>query len=488
MMKTARLLILFALSLLLLTPAVPAPQSAWETSFERQTNERQPPDKVLPAIGVKPGLVIGEVGPGRGRYTVFLARAVGESGKIYAEDINADGLDYLRRRCQGEGIRNVETILGRVDDPLFPPASLDMAFMVLTYHHLAKPVDLLQNLARSLKPGATIVIIDPDPERDADRGGHESTSLEKMRREAYRAGLQVVRIETFLERDNIFILQARGAGERADPSAALTAKPALLPFPAGSKERAAVIDEYLRNVENLADRFVPFVHRNASDEAMPYRLFTPGGLVPGRKYPLVVFLHGAGGSGTDNLKQLQGANVFGGLVWALPENQRRHPCFIVAPQTNVNWPCVIIEEGQRPRLCPGQRLGDGARLALEIVDKLLAELPIDRSRIYVTGQSMGGAGVWHMIARRPGFFAAAVPVCGLPDFADVQAMTKIPIWNFNGERDPIEPAERQRRWMAEIVKAGGEPIYTEYAGVEHDSFRWAYTEPALVEWLFGMRH
>jgi hypothetical protein len=66
-------------------------------------------------------------------------------------------------------------------------------------------------------------------------------------------------------------------------------------------------------------------------------------------------------------------------------------------------------------------------------------------------------------------------------------MKGIPIWNFNGELDPIEPAAQQRRWIGEIVKAGGHPIYTEYPGVEHNSFLWAYTEPALVEWLFA-RH
>ncbi|MCJ7586724.1 MAG: S41 family peptidase [Candidatus Aminicenantes bacterium] len=273
--------------------------------------------------------------------------------------------------------------------------------------------------------------------------------------------------------------------EKTSGIQSVAAKPAILPFPPQSKERTALIDEYMKKAPALADRFAPFVYKNPNGEAMPYRLFTPDGAVAGQKYPLVVFLHGAGWSGTDNVKQLQGANIFGGLAWTLPENQRRHPCFVVAPQSNVNWPCVIIQEGKRPELCPGQRLGEGARLAFEIIDKLVAELPVDPSRIYVTGHSMGGAGVWHMIARRPGFFAAAVPICGLPDFADARAMTSIPIWNFIGDLDPIEPVERQRRWIGEIVKAGGDPIYTEYAGVEHDSFMWAYTEPALVEWLFA---
>lgn len=204
---------LFALPVFLLQVAFPASQVTGETCFERQTNERQPPGKVLPAIGVKPGMVIGEVGAGRGRYTVYLARGVGETGKIYANDINPKSLEYLRLRCQNEGLHNVETVLGEVDDPLFPKGALDMAFMVLTYHHLAKPVGLLKNLIRSLKPGAQIVIIDPDPVRDGDRGGRESTSVEKIRSDAARAGLRLMRIETFLEKDNIFILRVKPAGE-----------------------------------------------------------------------------------------------------------------------------------------------------------------------------------------------------------------------------------------------------------------------------------
>lgn len=158
---------------------------------------------------------------------------------------------------------------------------------------------------------------------------------------------------------------------------------------------------------------------------------------------------------------------------------------MVAPQSNVNWPCVILEEGKRPQLCPG--LGSGARQAFEIIDKLVAELPIDRTRIYVTGHSMGGAGTWHMIAQRPHFFAAATPVCGLPDFATAAAIKDVPLWNFHGNADEIEPVATSRRMIQAILDAGGLPLNTEYPGVGHNVFLWAYTEPALVNWLFAQR-
>jgi len=177
---------------------------------ENGINERQPPAKVMDAIGLKAGMVIGEVGAGRGRYTVHLAVRVGPTGRVYANDINADGLTAVRDRCVREKLTNVETILGRVDDPLFPKDALDLAFMVLTYHHLARPVDLLKNLISSLKPGATVVVIDPDPVKDADRGGSESTSREKIEREAAAAGYEIAGVETFLPRDNLFILKVKG--------------------------------------------------------------------------------------------------------------------------------------------------------------------------------------------------------------------------------------------------------------------------------------
>lgn len=187
------------------------PQTSLEERGERYTNERQPPDKIMAAIGVKAGMIIGEVGAGQGRFTVHLARKVGESGKIYANDINESSLAHLRDRCQRLGLNNVEIIHGKVEDPLFPKDTLDMAFMILTYHHLAEPVALLKNLVPSLKLGATVVVVDPDPEKDRDRWGRESTSEEKITKEAGEAGFELVRTETFLEKDNIFILRIKAS-------------------------------------------------------------------------------------------------------------------------------------------------------------------------------------------------------------------------------------------------------------------------------------
>jgi len=276
-------------------------------------------------------------------------------------------------------------------------------------------------------------------------------------------------------------------------SSAPQSPPQILLAAPDSDDRWVPIEALKSKGPSLAAAFAPHVYKNAQGETMPYRLYTPVQLTTGKRHPLVVFLHGAGGSGTDNLKQLQSANMFGALVWTLLENQKPHPAFVLAPQSDVNWPCVIVDPNKPARtpadlkFCPPEVLGKGARLALEIIDSLLPTLPIDSGRIYITGHSMGGAGTWHMIAHRPSFFAAAVPVCGHPDPATAAAVKDVPIWNFHGEADQVEPVTTSRVMIEALRKLGAKPLHTEYSGVGHNVFMWAYTEPALVAWLFAQK-
>ena len=176
--------------------------------WEKQTFIKQPPEKVMDAAGIEPGMIIGEVGAGRGRFTVHLARRVGEEGKILANDIDAEGLAYLRERCLKAGINNVETILGEVDDPHFIDDSLDMVFMVWTYHYFEQPVAMLKKLLQALKHGGTVVLVEPDPVRGPGGADH-GIFPERMRQDAAQAGFEVVRIEDFLPEDLIFVLKFR---------------------------------------------------------------------------------------------------------------------------------------------------------------------------------------------------------------------------------------------------------------------------------------
>ena len=188
--------------------AITAPQTGGPDAWEQRWNTLQPADKVMDAIGVKPGMMIGEVGAGRGRYAVKMAERVGPAGKVYANDIDPGKVAYLNLRCKRDSITNIETILGTVTDPRLPKGKLDIVYFINTYHHVEKPVELMTNIIPALKPGGLLVIIEHAPEK-ATSMGHHCTSKETVLRQAKAAGFKMVRLETFLEYDNIYLLQVK---------------------------------------------------------------------------------------------------------------------------------------------------------------------------------------------------------------------------------------------------------------------------------------
>jgi predicted peptidase len=269
---------------------------------------------------------------------------------------------------------------------------------------------------------------------------------------------------------------------KASAAANDDATPRLAPGAPVSPERLALIEAFKKQSEGLEKKFEARTHK--SDWAMPYRMFRPE--TPGR-LPLVVYLHGSGGLGDDNLKQLGLGNIFGTRVWLLPENQKRYPCYVIAPQTDRGWAHYDFSQQtqEQPKVIPG--LGEGSRMALEIIDALCREFAIDERRIYVTGQSMGGAGTWNIITYRPQFFAAAVICCGSRSTEDGTGSIDTPLWNFHGGADASVPVSLSRERIATRRKAGGRPLYTEYLGVDHNVWEWAFTEPELVKWVFAQR-
>jgi ubiquinone/menaquinone biosynthesis C-methylase UbiE len=132
---------------------------------EVSLNERQPPDVVLETIGIEPGMIIGELGAGRGRYTVHIASRIAPTGMLYANDIVEAYLQAIEKRCAENGLTNVRTILGGLTDPKFPAAALDMVIMVNVVHCLAEPVDVFRNIRKSLKPDGTIAIVEGSLEK-----------------------------------------------------------------------------------------------------------------------------------------------------------------------------------------------------------------------------------------------------------------------------------------------------------------------------------
>jgi ubiquinone/menaquinone biosynthesis C-methylase UbiE len=193
------------LSVLVIALAV-APAGAQSGSSSRDRIEQ--PEKVMEATGVKPGMVIGEIGAGNGYFTFWLARGVGETGKVYANDIDSSALAAIERKRENEKVANVETILGTVEDPGLPAGTLDMVFIVNAFHDLARPVELLANLLPALKPGATVVIMDRDPARFSDTHRHFLTR-EQVEEIVGRSVFEMDRVETFLRDHNLYILKAR---------------------------------------------------------------------------------------------------------------------------------------------------------------------------------------------------------------------------------------------------------------------------------------
>ena len=235
--------------------------------------------------------------------------------------------------------------------------------------------------------------------------------------------------------------------------------------------------------EMTVDDYEARVFTSSQGDTIPYRLFIPRGYDADTKYPLVLFHHGGGGSGDDNRRQFEGPCP---KEWAGPERQAKNPCFIIAPQIPRR---ESRDEGNRtPRT---EVMRKHIQTIHEILDHLEAEFSIDTSREYVTGLSMGGECTWMSIIEQPNRFAAAVPICAGDKFIGMDAgkrgkkFAQFPLWIFHGAEDDVISVDVSREVVAELRKAGGNPKYTEYPEVKHNSWEKAYRDPELMEWLFA---
>ena len=222
------------------------------------------------------------------------------------------------------------------------------------------------------------------------------------------------------------------------------------------------------------------IYKDSAGKALPYRLMKPAAIADGTKYPLVIFLHGAGERGTDNEKQ---------LVHGIPQfvaNREKYPCFLIVPQCPVEQKWVEVDWSASTHTQP-KTPGDAGRMVIELIEKSLKDMSVDPKRVYLTGLSMGGYGTWDLGARRPDLFAALAPVCGGADEATAGKIRDLPIWAFHGGKDGVVKPARSRNMIAAIKKAGGDPKYTEYPDVGHDSWNNAYKDPAFHEWLFSQK-
>jgi predicted peptidase len=263
-------------------------------------------------------------------------------------------------------------------------------------------------------------------------------------------------------------------------AAQVASAPVDKPAPA-SRPTAAAADVFAR-FETLR-----LTSKKVAGGTLAYRLLTPDGYDPkaDATYPLVLFLHGAGERGTDNVAQLK----WGGVQLAT-QLQAAAKCFVVAPQCPPGKQWVNTPWAKGSYSTAAVPAGDELTMAIEAVEAATTEFKIDRGRVYVMGLSMGGYGTWDAIARRPDLFAAAVPICGAGDPAAADKLKPLAIWVFHGGADTVVPTQGSRDMAAAMQKAGAaEPTfkYTEFPGVGHNAWTKAWETPGLWEWLVAQR-
>jgi predicted peptidase len=213
-----------------------------------------------------------------------------------------------------------------------------------------------------------------------------------------------------------------------------------------------------------------FHYQKVHSASVKYLLFEPKGYEgSSKRWPLILFLHGAGERGQD--------------VWKVathgpPKNVAQDPDF----------PFVVVS----PQCPEGEVWSNDILLGL--LDEMIGSLKVDSRHVYLTGLSMGGYGTWNLGLRHPEKFAAIVPICGGGELIDVllatsersQALKSMGIWAFHGAKDPIVPVDESQRMIDLLKKHGAQDVrLTVYPEAGHDSWTEAYKNPELYTWLLS---
>ena len=221
-----------------------------------------------------------------------------------------------------------------------------------------------------------------------------------------------------------------------------------------------------------AQRFEAGLFVNKQNDSLSYRFLKPLNYDSLKVYPLVICLHGGAGWGTDNVKQVNGS-----LPAVMLSNyliREQHPAFLFVPQISSAY-----SFGGLPNL----KVADD--IILEAVQFLETKFKIDKSRLYVAGNSLGAYGVWHFLGKYPDTFAAAIPISGEGDLDRAPEMVNTAVWAFHGKKDINVPVSGSREMIEAIRLAGGNPLYTEYPDADHDIWKKVINNPGLVDWLFS---
>lgn len=213
-----------------------------------------------------------------------------------------------------------------------------------------------------------------------------------------------------------------------------------------------------------------FEFQHARKATVNYLLYLPKGCEPGaeKKWPLILFLHGAGE---------RGSSVWKVAATGLParlKNETNFPFVVVSPQ------------------CPDGLIWSDSELLLGLLEQIESKYPVDRSRVYLTGLSMGGYGTWELGLNHPDKFAAIAPICGggqtisalLASGPRAQALKTLGVWAFHGGKDIVVPVAESERMMAVLRRAGvSDAKLTVYPEAGHDSWTETYRNPELFDWF-----
>ncbi len=230
-----------------------------------------------------------------------------------------------------------------------------------------------------------------------------------------------------------------------------------------------------------ASGFYASQYKASDGTLLPYRLLTPANMIQGKRYPLVLQLHGSGGIGTDNLKQLDRL----AKTWAMPDLRERYQAYVLIPQFQ-------IRSANYGEPSPDQHAEHSTALiaALELLEDFASNHAVDKSRIYALGFSMGGSAAWLAPTLKPNLFAAVVPISGIAPANSFASIFKdLPVYVIHGNSDTENPITADRRFVSEVMRIGGKNIqFREYEGLEHQLSAEIYPGYWWRDWLFKQKN
>lgn len=247
------------------------------------------------------------------------------------------------------------------------------------------------------------------------------------------------------------------------------------------------------NSGGVRDKFQKKIFTDSTGTLLPYRMICPDESKPddpfssdpqktsddSTKYPVLLFLHGAGERGSDNEANLSYIDkVFGDRL------QKAHPCYVIVPQCAEKYRWCETDWTLPYHTMP-RTMSKYLAAANQLLDSVLVLPNADRNRVYVTGMSMGGFGTWDIICRYPAKFAAAMPICGGADEKEACKIKNIPIRTFHGATDKLVKVSRSRNIDNAIRRCGGSNChYTEFPNMGHLIWDKVYSNFDNLEWLF----